>query len=303
MQANKADAIFAVGTIGSNGFVDGGTAYATTRGIIRGVPVYIFDQKDNTWKVWNKEQNKFVVTSQPKLTPKAATIGTRQLQQNGKNAIISILKDTKQNTEYKKPNVVPKAKGRMTFSYGNNKRSDVKANTTLEAIKNGERTATTRYESDGHINYWKNLKVGDIVEFTGNNGESVLVRVTKPLTKLSENTDAETWSKKEGWSVDYFNSKVKPKLNEAWQIFTNKGINTEFLINLEGTNIGYTGDAYEDILNILAVHPLQEDSLLELLKKDNADFSIVQFLLKKELIKSLEYNGKIFYLHNYKKRY
>ncbi|MBP8946239.1 MAG: radical SAM protein [Bacteroidales bacterium] len=92
-------------------------------------------------------------------------------------------------------------------------------------------------------------------------------------------------------------------LNEAWQIFTNKGINTEFLINLEGTNIGYTGDAYEDILNILAVHPLQEDSLLELLKKDNADFSIVQFLLKKELIKSLEYNGKIFYLHNYKKRY
>ena len=95
MQADKADAIFAVGTIGSNGFVDGGTAYATTRGIIRGVPVYIFDQKDNTWKVWNKEQNKFVITSQPKLTPKAATIGTRELQDNGKNAIVKILKNMK----------------------------------------------------------------------------------------------------------------------------------------------------------------------------------------------------------------
>ena len=29
---------------------------------------------------------------------------------------------------------------------------------------------------------------------------------------------AETWSQKEGWSTEYFNSKVLPKINEAWQI-------------------------------------------------------------------------------------
>ena len=114
--------------------------------------------------------------------------------------------------------LVPKARGRMTFDYGTNKRPEVKAVSTLEAIKNGERRATTRYESDGHIDYWKNLNVGDIVEFTGKNGEKVLVRITKPLTKLSSDTNAEEWSKKEGWSVEYFNSKVKPKLGQAWQM-------------------------------------------------------------------------------------
>lgn len=113
----------------------------------------------------------------------------------------------------------PSAKGKMTFSYGNNKRNDVTSNTTLEAIKNGERTATTRYESDGHIEYWKNLKVGDIIEWEGQNEEKVLVEVTKPLHKLvGSGKTAEQWSKLEGWSTDYFNSKVRPKLNEAWQI-------------------------------------------------------------------------------------
>ena len=64
----------------------------------------------------------------------------------------------------------------------------------------------------------KNLKIGDVIEWEGKNGEKILVEVTKPLTKLNSNTDAEIWSKKEGWSVDYFNSKVKSKLNQAWQI-------------------------------------------------------------------------------------
>lgn len=90
LQADKADAIFAVGTVASNGYVDGGTGYATTRGIIRGIPVYLFDQSDSTWKVWDKEQYKFIPTIQPSLTKNAAVVGTRKLQNNGKEAINSI---------------------------------------------------------------------------------------------------------------------------------------------------------------------------------------------------------------------
>ena len=90
LQADKADAIFAVGTVASNGYVDGGTGYATTRGIIRGIPVYLFDQSDSTWKVWDKEQSKFIPTIQPSLTKNAAVVGTRKLQDNGKEAINSI---------------------------------------------------------------------------------------------------------------------------------------------------------------------------------------------------------------------
>lgn len=91
MQADKADAIFAIGTLASNGYVDGGTGYATTRGIQRGIPVYLFDQSDNTWKVWSKEQNKFVLTNEPSLTKNAAVIGTRKLQDNGRKAIESLI--------------------------------------------------------------------------------------------------------------------------------------------------------------------------------------------------------------------
>lgn len=107
--------------------------------------------------------------------------------------------------------------GEMFYYYGNNKRQDVKSNSTLEAIKRGERTATTRYESDGKIDYWKKVKVGDIVKFKGNNEETVLVRVTSPLKKLDNNIDIDAWSKKEGWSKEYFEKKVSPRLNEAWQ--------------------------------------------------------------------------------------
>jgi hypothetical protein len=110
------------------------------------------------------------------------------------------------------------AEGKMTFSYGKNKRSNVKSNTTFEAIKNGERTATTRYASEGHLDYWKKLKIGDNIEFKSSTGEKIVVRVTKPLYKLEgSGLTPERWSQLEGWSVEYFNSKVKPKIKEAWQ--------------------------------------------------------------------------------------
>lgn len=77
----------------------------------------------------------------------------------------------------------------MNFNYGNSKRSDVNSTSTIEAIKNGERTATTRYESDGYIDFWKNIKKGDVVKFIKRNSKNeivdeVKVIITKPLTKL-----------------------------------------------------------------------------------------------------------------------
>nr|UVX60323.1 MAG: hypothetical protein [Bacteriophage sp.] len=43
----------------------------------------------------------------------------------------------------------------MNFYYGDDASKNIKSKSTLEAIKNGERTATTRYERDGNIDYWK----------------------------------------------------------------------------------------------------------------------------------------------------
>lgn len=149
---------------------------------------------------------------------------------------------------------------KMTFSYGKYKLPGIKASTTLQAIKNGERTATTRYVKDGHIDTWLNLKVGDIIPFT-NNKETILVRITKPLTKLDINTSQEEWSKKEGWNKEYFNSMVKPQIENggAYQI-EYEYINTE---NKDTHNVSYeqaqkTISSPNTILTneeILALHP------------------------------------------------
>lgn len=99
LQANSADSILAIGHLGKNGHVDGGTAYATERGIIRGIPVYLFDQDDNHWKIYDGE--KFINCEQPNLTRHAALIGTRQITDAGKRAIQNVFEtwQTTNNTQ------------------------------------------------------------------------------------------------------------------------------------------------------------------------------------------------------------
>lgn len=77
-------------------------------------------------------------------------------------------------------------KGEMKYDYEGDTRPGITATSTIEAIRNGERTATTRYEYQGKINYWKSAKVGDIIDWYKGD-EHVKVIVTKPLTKLRSN--------------------------------------------------------------------------------------------------------------------
>lgn len=79
--------------------------------------------------------------------------------------------------------VPAKFKGNMTFDYGEHGRPGLKSKSTIEAVRNGERTATTRYESQGHLDYWKQAQVSDVIEWKRGD-EYVKVLVTKPLTKL-----------------------------------------------------------------------------------------------------------------------
>lgn len=98
-------------------------------------------------------------------------------------------------------------------------------------------------------------------------------------------------------------SEIKPPnevvINEAFQIFSAKKFNTELLIDFEGTNIGYTGNAIEDIINICAVHPVREDTMTELLNKNKADPHILESLLKDKLINKVCYQSHIFYIRKF----
>lgn len=88
-------------------------------------------------------------------------------------------------------------------------------------------------------------------------------------------------------------------LHKAWQIFNKKNITTEFLTGFEGTDNGYTGNIYNDILNITAVHPLREDSLFNLIKNNNADIQVIKSLISQRLIKATHFEGQKYYLREY----
>lgn len=88
-------------------------------------------------------------------------------------------------------------------------------------------------------------------------------------------------------------------INEAFQIFSEKGQKVELLLGFEGTNAGYTGNAIEDIINICTVHPIREDTMLELLINDNADSSVLNSLIVGKYVRQVQYNSKYFYIRQF----
>jgi hypothetical protein len=98
MQADKADAVFAIARIGESGEVLGGTAYAVTRAEQRGIPVYLYDQNDEKWlySVYEdgKIQGYLEFNGIPTLTTNAAVIGTREINESGKQAIKDVFQKT-----------------------------------------------------------------------------------------------------------------------------------------------------------------------------------------------------------------
>ncbi|WP_297551338.1 radical SAM protein [Thermococcus sp.] len=92
-------------------------------------------------------------------------------------------------------------------------------------------------------------------------------------------------------------------INLAYQLFNERlGERVEYLIGYEGNAFSSTGNVVEDILSITAVHPMREDALRELLRKNNADWSVVEGLLREGKLIRLNYRGKTFYMRALKSR-
>ena len=89
-------------------------------------------------------------------------------------------------------------------------------------------------------------------------------------------------------------------VNEAYQIFSDKGINTELILGFEGTHTGFTGNALEDIINICSVHPIREDTMQQLLKKNQVDQTILETLLYNKYVQKIEYNSNTFYIRKFR---
>ncbi|WDP91835.1 MAG: radical SAM protein [Desulfobacter sp.] len=86
------------------------------------------------------------------------------------------------------------------------------------------------------------------------------------------------------------------EINKAWQIFTGRGLETEYLIGYEGNQFAYTGDVETDILSITAVHPMREEAVRAYLKKADGAFTCIEQLVMDGKLLVSEYGGERFYL-------
>ncbi|BAL81519.1 radical SAM protein [Caldisericum exile] len=86
-------------------------------------------------------------------------------------------------------------------------------------------------------------------------------------------------------------------LNVAFAVFESKlNGRVEHLIGYEGNEFASSGNLESDILSITAVHPMREEAALKLIKKDRGSFEVIERLIKKGLIKRIEYQGHRYYL-------
>ena len=165
-QSRAAEGIFAIARINEQGKVEGGTRVAVYDAILSLTkPVYVFDMNTNQWNVYDHISGEFKPCKEPRLLEKSAVIGSRELTDEGKQAIRDILKHSMEkvtkvsednntetpetpNTSIKQAPKDPRAqfKGKMDKEYNGHQAEGVTADNTLDAIINGERTATTRYD-------------------------------------------------------------------------------------------------------------------------------------------------------------
>ena len=87
-------------------------------------------------------------------------------------------------------------------------------------------------------------------------------------------------------------------MNPAFQVFSQRlGSNrVEWLTGYEGSGFTATGDVGEDLLSIVAVHPIREEALEEFVRGAGADWRIVEELLQKGRLKKLTYRGNTYFM-------
>lgn len=132
LQAKAADAVYAVGTLVDPGqkdlkgyvnktnkkIVSGGTGYAVQMAINLDKTVFVFNQADNTWWMYDNTRGEFgVYGATPILTKNFAGIGTREINEVGKQAIRDVYENTFKATKPTQP-TAPVSTGIQEFKVG-----------------------------------------------------------------------------------------------------------------------------------------------------------------------------------------
>ncbi len=87
-------------------------------------------------------------------------------------------------------------------------------------------------------------------------------------------------------------------LNLAYQTFLDLINSVELLVYSEGTNFSYSSDAEKELLSILAVHPMRKDAVEEFLSRSKTSWSLVDDLIRNNLLKKVKYSNNTFIIKN-----
>ncbi len=89
-------------------------------------------------------------------------------------------------------------------------------------------------------------------------------------------------------------------LNMAYQVFSKRVKDVECLFGYEGNAFSLTGNVEEDLLNIVAVHPMREEAVRKFLAKAGADWALIDNLIVQDRLFATDYEGQKFYLRRLK---
>jgi wyosine [tRNA(Phe)-imidazoG37] synthetase (radical SAM superfamily) len=96
--------------------------------------------------------------------------------------------------------------------------------------------------------------------------------------------------------------RIKPAkeegINAAFQVFSEKlgADRVEYLIGYEGNAFAFSGNVEENLLSITAVHPMRKEAVEAFLKKDCANWRVIEKLLEENKLVELEYEGNKYYM-------
>lgn len=100
-QVKYSEAIFAIGKFvdKTHTIVSGGTGWAVQMAVDNRKPVFLYDQESLYWYEYDYTTEMFVPCDTPTLTKQFAGIGTREITDDGIQAILDVYKKTFQNQD------------------------------------------------------------------------------------------------------------------------------------------------------------------------------------------------------------
>jgi len=91
-------------------------------------------------------------------------------------------------------------------------------------------------------------------------------------------------------------------LTRAYGNFASRLAHVEHLIGYEGNDFAFSGNAYDDILSITAVHPMRNDAVEKLLNQDSAGEQVLDQLLSEGRVISADYRGHTYYVRKFREK-